>query len=871
MRFATTVLATACVMLAATISSAADDVMPPVTERFADKNVDETPDFQRHVVPLFGRLGCNGRSCHGSFQGRGGFRLSLFGYDFKADHEALFDKDSPRVDVKNVQDSLIIHKPTDEFEHEGGERYKKGSWEHRLLTNWIKGGAEFKSDVQKLVELEVTPNALHFAKADEQAQLRVTAVWEDGVREDVTPLCRFQSNNTENAQIDENGLVVSKKPGDTHVVVFYDKAVVPVPVVRPVSEQYGDRYPKIAASTKVDALVIDKLRRLGVVPSDLCTDSEFLRRVRLDLTGTLPTASEVKQFLADESPNKRSAKIDQLLETEEYSAWWATKLCDFTGNNEQQLNNLTPGGNRGQAGSDWYNWIRTRVAKNEPYDKLAAGIVTAVSRPEGMEYREYCEMMSELYREDDKSFADLDGMSYYWARRDLRQPPERAIAFAYSFMGVRIQCAQCHKHPFDQWSKQDFEDFSKFFSTAVYAQNGRDRKEYNQMIKELGLQGERGGQLRRKLGPLLEEGKTVPFGELYVRPTKGKARLLGGDEIDLAEVDDPRDVVMQWLRKPNNRFFSTAFVNRVWASYFKTGIVEPPDDLSLANPPSNKPLLDHLAKGFVESGFDMKWVHREILNSDTYQRSWRPNETNAGDERNFSRMAPRRLPAEVVYDAVRQATLADPRVDELFTNLSDRAICLPASGQRGRNGSNYALTIFGRSTRESNCDCDRSSSPSLLQTVYLQNDFETLNMIAGSRDEGWVEQVEIQYGLRAARNQLKTAEQQAERLKAQLQKLKKDGANRTQQQRLKQSYANIQRRIKQLQKLDRGGKVDYERKEYDPQEIVREAYLRTLSRMPTEDELNRSVAYIEEAETKSQGVRDVLWALVNTKEFIVNH
>ena len=487
----------------------------PVTKRFAKKDVKESPDFQKHVVPLLGRLGCNGRSCHGSFQGRGGLQFSLFGYDFKADHEALFAEDSPRVDRDDPQESLIIQKPTSDDEHEGGQRYQKGGWEHRLITNWIENGAKFQEDVHKLADLQIEPSLLQFAKANEKQQLKVVAIWDDGTREDVTPLCRYQSNNSENAKIDENGLVTSNKPGDTHVVVFYDKAVIPVPVIRPVSDRVGKKYPAIASRTKVDELVVQKLRRLGVVPSDVCSDAEFLRRVRLDLTGTLPQADEVKAFLEDKSKDKRAKKIDSLLKTPEYAAWWTTKLCDFTGNNEQQLNNLAPGNNRRRAGSDWYNWIQRRVADNTPYDELAAGIITSVSRPKDKSYREYCEEMSEVYRDGSgKEFAELDNMTFYWARRDLRQPPERAIAFAYSFMGVRIQCAQCHKHPFDQWSKQDFADFSKFFSTAVYATTGRDRTEYRKMIKELGLEGERNNILRRKLGPMLEEGKTVPFGEL---------------------------------------------------------------------------------------------------------------------------------------------------------------------------------------------------------------------------------------------------------------------------------------------------------------------------------------------------------------------
>ncbi|MGH9895046.1 MAG: DUF1549 domain-containing protein, partial [bacterium] len=318
--------------------------LAPVAQRFASADVQETPSFQRHVSPLFGRLGCNGRSCHGSFQGRGGFRLSLFGYDFKADHEALTQGDAPRVDVENPLDSLVLNKPTDADMHEGGLRYKKDTWEYHVFRRWIEAGAKFSSDeVQKLVRLEVTPPEIQFAASGETVQLKAVAVWPDGTREDVTPLCRFTSNSEQVAKITETGLVTATDPGDTHLVAFYDNAVVSVPVIRPVSDKVGDGFPQVATNNKVDELVLEKLRKLGVVPSDLCTDAEFLRRVYLDLTGTLPTAAEVETFLADESPGKRSAKIDELLNTPAYVAWWTTKLCDYTGNNDRMLNQVNQG------------------------------------------------------------------------------------------------------------------------------------------------------------------------------------------------------------------------------------------------------------------------------------------------------------------------------------------------------------------------------------------------------------------------------------------------------------------------------------------------------------------------------------------------
>ncbi|MGH7127069.1 MAG: DUF1549 domain-containing protein, partial [Planctomycetaceae bacterium] len=444
-----TSLMAATLLISAPAARGAADVVASIPERFAPEAGDttEVPDFQRHVVPLMGKLGCNGRSCHGSFQGQGGFRLSLFGYDFKMDHENLTAGDEPRVNLDSPTDSLILKKPTgDELVHGGGHRMDVGSWKYRVFRKWIEGGAKpVAEDAATLDRLEITPSEMVFAVAGETVQLRVVAKWSDGTREDVTPLCRFQTNNSQVAEITQDGLVTALEPGDTHVVVFYDAGVVPVPVMRPVSDLAGKNYPDVPTPTKVDELVIAKLRKLGIVPSDLADDAEFLRRVRLDLTGTLPSPREVEAFLADSSADKRSRKIDELLETPAYAAWWTTRLCDWTGNSDDQLNNVTP--QRNQASQDWYDWIDQRVEQNVPYDELAAGIVLAASRDEGESFRDYCKTMTEIYGgESDETFADRDSMPHYWARRNFRRPDERAIGFAYTFLGIRIQCAQCHKH-----------------------------------------------------------------------------------------------------------------------------------------------------------------------------------------------------------------------------------------------------------------------------------------------------------------------------------------------------------------------------------------------------------------------------------------
>ncbi len=879
--------------------AAAPQELLPVSQRFVPSDVAEEPSFQRHVSPLFGRLGCNGRACHGSFQGRGGFRLSLFGYDFKADHESLAKGDKPRVSVDSPLDSLILVKPTNEELHEGGERYKKESWEYNVFRRWVEAGAKFDAakDMQKLVRLEVTPSEILFSKSGETVQMKAVAVWPDGTREDVTPLCRFQSNSDQVSKITELGLVTATEPGDTHIVISYDNAVVPVPVIRPVSDKFGEKYPQVATFNKVDELVIEKLRKLGMIPSEVASDAEFFRRVSLDLTGTLPTPTEVEAFLADPSSQKRAAKIDELLASPAYAAWWTTKLCDYTGNNDRALNNTMPV--QGSSSQIWYDWIYKRMADNTPYDKIVEGIVLAKSRKEGQTYAEYCQEMSEIYHPDsEKKFADRDNMPFYWARNNLRQPEERAIGFAYTFLGIRIQCAQCHKHPFDQWSKDDFDAFKGFFSRVQFSQNGARDKETQDQYKEILAKLEipvdarmGGNDIRRALPEKLKQKMTVPFGELFVmapapqnrRPNnngnqnrnrppaaQAKARILGGEDMNLNDVADARTPLMDWLRNKDNPYFAKAFANRVWASYFNVGIVQPPDDMSLANPPSNKALLDHLAAGFIEHNFDMKWLHREILNSRTYQLTWQPNATNAKDERNFSRAVPRRLPAEVAYDAVQMATASDAKAATMRSDLKNRAIAIAgasAQNQGNRAGNaGFALTVFGRSIRESNCDCDRSMEASLLQTVFLQNDNQVLSQISGGRDT-FAEDLSKKFRPKLDPNnkaqEVTNIGREVAKLQVRIERVTKD-ENKEQLERLQGRLAEL------TKSLD-----DLTAPEAEPMEdapgLVKQVYLRTLSRYPSPDEMKRCTDYLASASSPLEGAKGLLWTLINTKEFIVNH
>jgi hypothetical protein len=824
----------------------AESVLPPIDQRFAAADQQETPDMQRHVLPLLGRLGCNGRACHGSFQGRGGFRLSLFGYDFKMDHEALTAGDHPRVDLKQPPQSLMLLKPTstDPDEHGGGHRLDPGSWQYKVILRWIEAGAPPVDEAKHphFVRMEVTPGEIVFSELGQKQRLKVVSYWSDGTVEDVTPICRFQSNDDAVSKVNEAGEITAVAKGDTHVVAFYDNGVVPVATLLPESDQFGPKYPSTPTPTRIDELVTNKLRKLGVLPSDVCSDSEFLRRASLDITGTLPQADEVRAFVADGSAQKRSQKIDELLSRPAYAAWWATRLCDVLGNSENQLR---PKIRFGSLSEQWYRWVNRRLAENLPYDKLIEGMVMATGRTAGQTYEDYCREMSEYGRNDGHAdVTERPTMSYYWARRNMQTANEKALSFSYALLGIRLQCAECHKHPFDQWSQQDFKQFTAFFDRIRFGTP--DREAEKALLAKLEIDPKLSNNERDKtMVKFANEGQTIPFQEVYIKTGENgdrkrdkdkenkrvdatrviTPRVLGGEEVIASTYSDPRQPLMDWLRQKDNPYFARAFVNRVWSHYFNVGIVEPADDMNLANAPSNKELLDYLSQAFIEHHYDVKWLHREITGSLTYQRSWKPNGTNEHDLRNYSHAVPRRLPAEVVYDAVVTATAGSAELTKRAGNpVEECAIGLSRGYSLRKNNSLYALSVFGKPKRETPCDCERSNVPSLLQTVFLRNDQEMATLI--DRKTGWVSEVSQQLAGAANENPNKRRATAAER-----------------------------------PALPEGKDA----------ELIQEVYLRTFSRLPDQEELAEARHYLAESDNLSAGLEDLLWALLNAKEFIVNH
>lgn len=784
-----------------------DTVLPEASQRFSQSTGPEIPDFQRHVMPLVGRLGCNGRACHGSFQGRGGFSLSLFGHDFAADHSALTGSaraiPGKRINVSQPADSLILQKAGLLIEHEGGQLLQPGSWQQNLLQRWVAAGAPGIGSSRSIVRLELQPRSFAWTAIGVSDDLSVHAVWSDGLREDVTCLTRFRTNDDSVASVTEDGSVAGVGFGDTHVIAFYDNAVAALPVIVMDPQRPQPDWPSDPPPGQIDTLVNARLKRLGLVPSPICSDTEFLRRASIDLTGTLPSSDEVLQFLADPDPagDKRVRKIDELLQRPEMAAWWATRLCDFTGCNPAQQAELGQ-----EFAEQWYMWIYQRLRRNQPWDQLAADILLATSRTAGQSFADYSTVTSGYFHEASaQSFTDRGTMPHFWSRRTLEKPTDKALSVAHAFLGIRLQCAECHKHPFDQWTRDDFQQFSRFFEPVQYGVAEDARAEYRQMAERVGMRAGNGGEgaaVNPEALAKARAGQVIPWREVYVAPRQAPLTvpLLRSGEITILPHEDPREPIVRWIRDPQNPWFARAFVNRVWAACFHVGLVDPPDDLNPANPASNPELLDWLSSEFIRRNYDIRWLLREITVSAVWQRSCLPNASNSADRRNFSRAIPRRLPAEVVYDGMRQVLVAHDRQRQIRTDLTRRA-----TGHLSmRMAGTWAMHVFGKPERAVACDCERVNQPSLLQSVFLQND--PLVHLA-LEESGWL------------------------------------------------------MAVRQQSAVDENGL----------HELITEAWLRAYGRKPADGERQRALRHLLQAETPAAGLEDLLWSLLNTKEFLLNH
>jgi hypothetical protein len=551
-------------------------------------------NFDNDIEPLFGRFGCNSAGCHGKAEGQNGFKLSVFGFDPAADFAALTKEGrGRRVFPEAPEHSLLLAKPSGRVPHGGGVRIRPGSDEYETIRGWIAAGLPFGDPSDpKVVSVRVEPHARVLAMHGRQ-QLRVIARYSDGHEADVTPHAKFQSNNDGLAAADADGLVTAgESPGDAAVMVSFMNAVDVFRIFVPRSEPIAN-YPALPANNFIDTLVFRKLRRLNVVPSGRADDAEFLRRVSLDVIGTLPTAAEARRFLADRRPDRRARLVDALLERPEFADYWALKWSDLLRVDRQALGH--------KDAYRYYRWIRDSFAANKPLDRFARELLTA----EG-------------------PLREAGPAAFYKA---VVRPGEAASTVSQVFLGVRIACAQCHHHPFDRWGQDDYYGMQAFFAPlAVRATPGGE---------ELLASGDPPTRNPRT-------GAVVP------------AHVLGGPPIGAA--GDRRRLLADWLTSPENPWFARNLANRAWAHFLGRGLVEPVDDVRATNPPTNPELLDALARHLVESRYDFRQLIRTITASRVYQLSSRPNRTNERDEQNYSRAPLKRIEAEVLLDMVCQAT-----------------------------------------------------------------------------------------------------------------------------------------------------------------------------------------------------------------------
>ena len=613
-------------------------------------------DFENDIMPVLSKLGCNSSGCHGKAEGQNGFKLSVFGFDPAADHAALTKEGrGRRVFPAAPKHSLLLTKAVGSVPHGGGGRTSVGSEDYRTLLDWIAAGTPVgDGKAPRVAAIRIEPRERRLAMNGAQ-QLRVTARFSDGRETDVTEHAKFQTNNEALAKVDENGRVTAgEAPGDVAVMAAYMGAVdvFRALIPRPGTPDETSPPDDSRQTNPIDALVLDKLKKLNIQPSGVCDDAEFLRRVYLDVIGTLPTPNEAKTFLADRRPDRRARLVDSLLERPEYADYWALKWADLLRIERDKLGHKFAFG--------FFRWIRNQLAENAPLDRFAREVVTA----EGP-----------LNENGPASFFKV-----------VTQPGEAASSLAQVFLGVRIGCAECHHHPFDRWAQDDYYGMQAFFTPVRVAPGP-----WGEIVLARGEPVATIARTGKKVGP----------------------RPLGAAPTPKSDVDS-RSALGDWLASPANPYFARNLANRYWAHFLGRGLVEPVDDVRDTNPPSNPELLDTLAKLFVAGGFDAKAFIRTITATETYQRSSRPNPTNAGDEQNYSRARLRRVDAEVLLDMVCQVT----GVPEKFTAIpaGRRAIELWDS-----KASHYFLSAFGRPVRATTCSCERNTEPGVSQVLHLLN------------------------------------------------------------------------------------------------------------------------------------------------------
>ncbi|MDE2757342.1 MAG: DUF1553 domain-containing protein [Acidobacteriota bacterium] len=615
-------------------------------------------NFPNEIVPIFTKSGCNSGGCHGKASGQNGFRLSLFGFEPQEDFEFLvIEGRGRRLFPAAPERSLLLLKATGSVPHGGGLRVERNSPAYDLLSRWIRQGMPYgEPNDAGVVGIQVLPAHRLMARNQEQ-QLLVTATYSDGSSKDVTRLCQYESNQKELAEVSSSGLVrVGEQAGQSAVMVRFQDQVSVFRVTVP----YGGRLTEgPPPESFIDRWVLSKLRTLELPPSEPCDDATFLRRTSIDITGRLPTPGQARKFLEDPDPAKRGKWVDELLASPEYADYFANKWSAILRNKRRD--------ERSTRGNFLFHaWIRQSLLENKPYDRWMKEIVTA---------------SGELGRNP----------AVTWFR-EVKNMEDQVQDAAQIFLGVRLQCARCHHHPYERWSQQDYYGFAAFFSRMA-------RKPGTQAGEEV----------------IFHDGGTAaainPKTKLPVMPTG-----LGTSAFDISPEQDPRAVLADWMADKDNPFFARMLVNRYWKHFMGRGLVEPEDDMRGTNPATNPDLLDALAGHFVQGGFDLKELIRTICRSGTYQRSSHPNDQNADDSQNFSRYYPKRLTAEVLLDAIDQVT--DVQSEFPGQPSGTRAVQLPDDSF---NADSYFLTLFGRPNNASASESERTHDANLAQSLHLLN------------------------------------------------------------------------------------------------------------------------------------------------------
>jgi len=628
-----------------------------------DGQKDRAVSFRQDVMPVFLRATCNSGGCHGAARGKDGFRLSLFGMDPDGDYIRLTrEMIGRRINLAIPEESTLVEKAVGTVPHSGNKLYEADSQYNKTILEWISNGAKDDAPgIAKVTGIEVYPKQIVLEGKAATQQITVRATYSDGTDRDVTSLALFMSNNDPVASIGKDGLVKSGDRGAAFMLARFDVfSVTAQAIVIPKGLVY--ERPKVAEVNYVDKAVNERLHRLRIVPSGICTDEEFVRRVYIDVVGLYPKPAELQAFIADKHPDKRKLLVETLLQRKEFTELWVMKWAELlqirsgiAGNN-----NVPPFYKNALL---YYNWMADEIGKNRPINEIVVELLSA-----------------------NGGTVSVPAVNYYQSELDRLKLSENV---AQVFMGMRLQCAQCHNHPFDRWTMNDYYGFNAFF-----AQIGRKATDDPQ---EVIVFNSKGGESQH-----------------FLTKKNVKPKFLGGEEPELKPGDDRRRVMAEWLASPRNPYFARNIANIVWAHFLGVGVVDPVDDVRVSNPPSNTDLMDELAAHLTEYKYDVRQLVRDITASAAYQRSSKTNETNANDKLNFARAQVRRVRAEVLLDAISQITETPNKFQGL--PLGARAVQI-ADGAV----SNYFLETFGRSKRESVASTEVKTDPNLSQALHLMN------------------------------------------------------------------------------------------------------------------------------------------------------